>query len=76
MKRKWTAAAILALALVMSPVSIAEPRHEEIHAALDALRNAKEHLEHARHDFGGHRVEAMRAIDGAMHQLEICLRYD
>jgi len=41
-----------------------------------ALVNAKEHLEHAAHDFGGHRVEAVRAIDQAHHQLEMCLQYD
>ena len=30
----------------------------------------------AAHDFGGHRVEAIKAIDQAIHQLEICLQYD
>jgi hypothetical protein len=51
-------------------------KHPQIHEALEALRNSKEHLEHAAHDFGGHRVEAIRAIDEAIHQLEICLQYD
>jgi hypothetical protein len=32
--------------------------------------------EHAAHDFGGHRVEAIRATDEAIHQLEECLKYD
>jgi len=50
--------------------------HPEIHDALHALRRAKEHMEHAAHDFGGHRVEALRATDEAIHQLEICLKYD
>jgi hypothetical protein len=40
------------------------------------LRHAREHLEHAAHDFGGHRVEALRATDEAIRQLEICLKYD
>lgn len=53
----------------------AEP-HPEIHDALNALRRAKEHMEHAAHDFGGHRVEALRATDEAIHQLEICLKFD
>jgi len=53
----------------------AEP-HPEIHEALAALRRAKEHMEHAAHDFGGHRVEALRATDDAIRQLEICLKYD
>jgi len=50
--------------------------HPEIRAALESLRHAKEHLEHAAHDFGGHRVDAIHAIDEAQHQLEICLQYD
>ena len=69
--------ALLALILVLSPASpAAGERHPQIRAAMRALVNAKEHLEHAAHDFGGHRVEAVRAIDEAHHQLEMCLQYD
>jgi hypothetical protein len=50
--------------------------HPEIHEAIAALHRAKEHMEHAAHDFGGHRVEAIRATDVAIHQLEDCLKYD
>jgi hypothetical protein len=53
----------------------AEP-HPEIREAIAALRNARAHMEHAAHDFGGHRVDALRATDDAIRQLEICLRYD
>jgi hypothetical protein len=53
----------------------AEP-HPEIREALGALRRAKGHLEHAAHDFSGHRVDALRATDEAIRQLEICLKYD
>jgi len=53
----------------------AEP-HPQIREALGALRRAKAHLEHAAHDFGGHRVDALRATDEAIRQLEICLKYD
>jgi len=52
------------------------PEHPEIHDAIASLRHAKEHLEHAKHDFGGHRAEAVRATDEAIHQLEVCLKYD
>ena len=51
-------------------------RHPKIREALSALRASKEDLEHAAHDFGGHRVNAIHAIDEAIHQLEICLKYD
>ena len=53
----------------------AEP-HPQIRVALGALRRAKEHLQHAAHDFGGHRDEALEATDKAIAQLEICLKYD
>lgn len=53
----------------------AEP-HPEIRAAIASLRRAKEHLEHAAHDFGGHRVEAIGAVDRAIEQLDVCLKYD
>ncbi|HXZ18619.1 MAG TPA: hypothetical protein VEG63_01640 [Candidatus Acidoferrales bacterium] len=56
--------------------SPATPEHPEIHEAIAALRRAKEHMEHAAHDFGGHKVEALRATDEAIHQLEVCLKYD
>lgn len=58
------------------PATPAPPDHPEIREALAALRHAREHLEHAAHDFGGHRAEALRATDEAIHQLEICLKYD
>jgi hypothetical protein len=30
----------------------------------------------SRHDFGGHRVEAVAAVDNAMKQLQLALQYD
>jgi len=77
MRRKLlTTGALLGMMIMMSTGSIAQPRHPQIREAMEALRNAKEHLEHAAHDFGGHRVDAIHAIDEAMHQLEICMHYD
>ena len=51
-------------------------RHPKIREALNSLRASREDLEHAAHDFGGHRVDAMHAIDEAIKQLEICLKSD
>ncbi len=51
-------------------------RHPNIRRAINALRVARNDLEHADHDFGGHRVEAMQSIDRAIEQLEIALRFD
>ncbi|MFZ0821794.1 MAG: hypothetical protein WAM91_17150 [Candidatus Acidiferrales bacterium] len=50
--------------------------HPEITRALEALRNARAHIKDARHDFGGHRAEALEKVDAAIHQLEICEQYD
>lgn len=53
-----------------------EEHHPEIRDAIQSLRVARNHLEHANHDFGGHRVEAIKAIDEAIAQLQACLQYD
>jgi len=51
-------------------------RHPEIRSAIRALERAKRHLEEAAHDFGGHRVEALAAVNKAIEQLRIALQYD
>jgi hypothetical protein len=58
-----------------APAALPEP-HPEIREAIGALRRAKEHMEHAAHDFGGHRVEAIKATDEAIRQLQDCLKFD
>jgi hypothetical protein len=75
---KAATAAVAAPAPVPAPAAAANAaeRHPEIREAIDSLRRAKDHMEHAAHDFGGHRVEAIRATDVAIHQLEECLKYD
>jgi hypothetical protein len=73
-----TSSAAPAPAATPNPANAAaapEP-HPQIREALASLRRAKEHLEHAAHDFGGHRVEAVRATDEAIRQLELCLKFD
>ena len=50
--------------------------HPEIRDALEALRKAKFRMEHAAHDFGGHRVDAIKATDEAIRQLQLCLQFD
>jgi hypothetical protein len=47
--------------------------HPQIHEALEAMRNAKKHLESAEHDFGGHRVKAIEHLDQAIHEAEVCM---
>jgi hypothetical protein len=52
--------------------SPAMPPHPHIDEALEAMRNAKHHLETAEHDFHGHRVKAIEHLDMAIHEAEIC----
>jgi hypothetical protein len=73
--RIMSSLAVLAMLMMLSSPSPAAGRHPQIHAAIDALERAKMHLEEAAHDFGGHRVEAIHAIDEAENQLRICLQY-
>lgn len=63
-------------ALPATPATTPAEPHPQIRQAIAALRRAKEHMEHAAHDFGGHRVEAIEATNKAIEQLEICLKYD
>ena len=46
--------------------------HPHIHEALEAMRNAKHELETAEHDFHGHRADAIKHLDMAIHEAEIC----
>ncbi len=75
-KKMMTAFTVAALMLAITPSSPAFERHPEIRAAIEALHNAKDHLEHAAHDFHGHRVDAIRAIDEADRQLHLCMEAD
>jgi hypothetical protein len=49
--------------------------HPKIHDAIHALREARTELLEAKHDYGGHRDEAIRGIDFSVKQLETCLKY-
>lgn len=51
-------------------------RHPEIRKAIKALENAKVHLKEAAHDFGGHRKDALDAVDNAIAQLKLALQFD
>jgi hypothetical protein len=69
---------------VASPQQAATPakagikreRHPEIRKAITALERARYDLQHAAHDFGGHRADALAATDKAIEQLRLALNYD
>ena len=60
--------------LAFTPARL-EP-HPHIRSAVVELEAARNELKTAAHDFGGHRVEAMRAVDAAIKQLKIAQQYD
>jgi hypothetical protein len=47
--------------------------HPHIDEALEAMRNAKHHLETAEKDFGGHRMKAIEHLNQAIREAEICM---
>jgi hypothetical protein len=53
------------------PAALPGP-HPHITEGLEAMRNAKHHLETADHDFHGHRVKAIEHLDQAIHEAELC----
>lgn len=57
---------------VVAATPMPEP-HPEIKDALEAMRNAKHHLESAKPEFEGHRAKAIEHLDQAIHEAEICM---
>ena len=53
----------------------ARQQQPHMRAALDALRNAKRHLELAQADKGGHRVKAVELVNGAIAETEAGIAY-
>jgi hypothetical protein len=57
---------------------VAQPEramHPRIARAIESLRDARDYMEHAPHDFGGHKADAIRATDEAIRQLNFALAY-
>lgn len=50
--------------------------HPHIRAAVNELREAREELRTAAHDFCGHRAEAVEKTDQALRQLQAALECD
>lgn len=75
-------ARILAIALILAVCSMplgmtASANYEDqpqMHAALEALRQAEQHLKEAEHDKGGHREQALKATEDAIHHVEMGIK--
>lgn len=57
----------------------AKSRHQHrlnhVHKAMKEMHQAKHELEHAGHGFGGHRAQAVQALDYARIQLQAALKF-
>jgi hypothetical protein len=60
----------------VASVADAQERHPEIRRAIAALERARDYMQHAAHDFGGHRAEALEDCNRAIHQLQLALQFD
>ena len=56
---------------VVAPVP-PPPPHPNVHAALEAMRNARGRMQAAEGEFHGHRDKAIEHLDQAIHEAEIC----
>ena len=59
----------------LAPVAKAGAKHAPIRAAIAELKSARDYLNVASHDFGGHRAKAVRSVTDALEQLKVCLKY-
>jgi hypothetical protein len=50
-------------------------KHPEMAAAIQHLREAKSNLEHAAHDFGGHRAKALEHVNQALAECNEAMNY-
>jgi len=71
-----------ATALVLAQVSFAQEsgkkemgQHPRIANAVRALEGAIEYMEHAPHDFGGHKAQAIADSRKAIEQLRLAMQY-
>jgi hypothetical protein len=54
----------------------AKEAHPHIALAIKELEATKKELQTAAHDFGGHRADALKAVDEAIRQLRLAQQFD
>ena len=72
---KTIAAFVVALSLSLPTAAFAEPQ-PHMKAALEHLKKAKESLEKATADKGGHRAKAIELVNQAIEQTEKGINFD
>ncbi len=71
----WAAMLIMG-AVLIPPRATTQERHPHIRAAMNELREAREELRTAAHDFCGHRRQAVHQCDEAIRQLQLAIDCD
>lgn len=76
---KLLSGAVLGMLLTVGGFRLAAQNEREMHPrlarAIEALRDAREYLQAAPHDIGGHKAAALRATDDAIRQLNLALQF-
>jgi hypothetical protein len=77
----WTAAPVLVVyaGQPSSPVAPGQKgeQHPVIRGAITDLERTKDNLQNkAAHDFGGHRIKAIQAINEALQELKLALEFE
>jgi hypothetical protein len=77
---KIAALALLALMLSLPAASLySNPPQKDVPAEMEsaerALQNARNELEHAGTDWGGHRVAAIKHVDAALQEIQAAEKY-
>jgi hypothetical protein len=78
-----TSAFVLSTGYQVASAKSADPRPSSVagdfrrmHAALDNLRGAREHLLHSEHNHGGWRERALESTDRAIHETEDAINWN
>ena len=58
-----------------TPSAVDDEDQPHMQAALDALKQAEQHLSEAKHDKGGHRVAALKATRDASRHVEAGMKF-
>jgi hypothetical protein len=67
---------VVALAIGFFAGSAFAERQPHMRAALHALKNARQQLDTAEADKGGHRASAIHLVDQAIHEVEAGIQFD
>jgi hypothetical protein len=58
------------------PITIKTTNHAKLVAAINSLEAARDELQHSEKDFGGHKRDALDAVNNALKQLRLALQFE